>query len=54
MQVGGPLNGREGSGGLLAQFQAPEIPKDFYAQADFLFRVTLRWGGPEIFVICNR
>lgn len=36
MQVGGPLNGREGSGGLLAQFQAPEIPKDFYAQADFV------------------
>eukprot|EP00434_Breviolum_minutum_P007840 symbB.v1.2.006917.t1/scaffold417.1/size208627/5 len=31
-KVGGPLNGREGSGGLLAQFQAPEIPKDFYAQ----------------------
>eukprot|EP00435_Cladocopium_sp_Y103_P016492 s1810_g4.t1 len=31
-KVGGPLTGREGTGGLLAQFQAPEVPKDFYSQ----------------------
>ena len=31
-QVGGPLTGREGTGGLLAQFEAPEVPRDFYSQ----------------------
>ncbi|CAK9102304.1 unnamed protein product [Durusdinium trenchii] len=31
-KVGGPLTGRDGRGGLLAQFQTPELPKDFYSQ----------------------
>ena len=35
VQVGGPLMGREGKGGLLAQFQSPELPKDFYSQANW-------------------
>lgn len=35
-QVGGPLTGREGTGGLLAQFQAPEVPKDFYSQVHLM------------------
>ncbi|CAJ1336404.1 unnamed protein product [Effrenium voratum] len=29
-KVGGPLTGRDGQGGLLALFQAPEVPENFY------------------------
>ena len=40
-KVGGPLTGREGRGGLLAQFQAPELPEGFYNEVRGLSSLLL-------------